>query len=72
MINGKPFNIVLYENIMKEIWYISKNIHTSYNDILKISVHERKQLVKLINEDFERQEAQIKKMKEQSKSKSKR
>jgi hypothetical protein len=38
---------------VKECWYISDNLHTSYTDVLDLSFQERFYLIELINEKQE-------------------
>ena len=37
---------------MKECWYISDNLNTSYTDVLNLSYQERVYLIECINEKF--------------------
>ena len=57
--DGVPFNLWMYDRIIQERYAISKNIHTSYNDTGKITPHERRRLIELINEDVERMKKQF-------------
>ena len=38
---------------MKECWYVSENLHTSYTDVLDMSFIERAYLIKFIKEKQE-------------------
>lgn len=48
--NGEPYGPKRYKEIVKECWYLSDNLNTSYTDILDISFQERVYLIELINE----------------------
>lgn len=45
-----PYGIWKFNQIIKECYFISDNIHTSYTDLLNISVKEKDLLIKYINE----------------------
>jgi hypothetical protein len=51
--NGKPYGPKRFKEIVKECWYISDNLHTSYTDVLDLSFQERFYLIELINEKQE-------------------
>jgi hypothetical protein len=51
--DGKPYGPKRYREIVKECWYISDNLHTSYTDVLDLSYVERIYLLRLINEKHE-------------------
>lgn len=51
--NGRPYAETRYEEIVKECWYISNRLNTSYTDILDISYTERVLLIGFINEQDE-------------------
>ena len=48
--DGTPFGPKRYKEIVKECWYISDNLNTSYSDVLKLSYQERVYLIECINE----------------------
>ena len=48
--DGTPYGPKRYKEIVKECWYISDNLHTSYTDVLDLSFQERFYLIELINE----------------------
>ena len=48
--DGRPIGPRRFKEIIEECWFISKNIHTSYTDILQISPLERKYLIDTIKE----------------------
>jgi hypothetical protein len=48
--DGKPYGPKRFKEIVKECWYISDNLHTSYTDILDLSVAERLYLVECIGD----------------------
>ena len=48
--NGQPYGPIRYKEIVKECWYISDNLNTSYTDVLNLSFQERVYLIECINE----------------------
>ena len=48
--DGKPYGPKRYKEIIKECWYISDNLHTSYTDVLDLSFQERLYLIECIND----------------------
>ena len=51
--DGKPYGPKRYKEIVRECWYISENLHTSYADVLDMSFLERAYLIELIHEKHE-------------------
>lgn len=51
--DGKPYGPKRFKEIIKECWYISDNLHTSYTDVLDMSFMERAYLISLIREKHE-------------------
>ena len=51
--DGSPYGPKRYKEIVRECWYISDNLHTSYTDVLDLSCTERLALIHLINEKNE-------------------
>ncbi len=47
--DGTPYGPKRFKEIVKECWYISDNLHTSYTDVLDLSFQERFYLIELIN-----------------------
>jgi len=64
MNNGKPYAPYRFKEIVKERWYISKSINTSYNDLGKITPREKDYILEFIIEENKRTEDYIKKQKE--------
>jgi hypothetical protein len=50
--DGKPYGPVRYKEIVKECYLISKNINTSYTDILDITPIERTYLLQFIADEI--------------------
>ena len=48
--DGTPYGPKRYKEIVRECWYISDALHTSYTDVLDISFQERLYLIECINE----------------------
>lgn len=69
--DGQPFGPKRYKEIVKECWYISDNLHTSYTDVLDMSFQERYYLIECINEKQERTKKMMEEMKAQQKAKKK-
>ena len=61
--DGKPYGPKRYKEIVKECWYISDNLHTSYTDVLDLSFQERFYLIQYINEKQEATKEAIEKAK---------
>lgn len=51
--NGKAYGPKRFKEIVKECWYISDQLHTSYTDVLDLSVQERIYLIECINKKIE-------------------
>lgn len=47
--DGSAYGPKRYKEIVKECWYISDNLNTSYTDILDLSFQERLYLIECIN-----------------------
>ena len=61
--DGTPYGPKRYKEIVKECWYISDNLHTSYTDVLDLSFQERFYLIQYINEKQEATKEAIEKAK---------
>lgn len=48
--DGKPYGPIKYKEIVKECWFISDNLHTSYTDVLNLSFQERVYLIECIKQ----------------------
>lgn len=55
-----PYRPERYKQIVLECYYISRNINTSYNDILEISPRERELLRDYVREEQENTNKQLK------------
>lgn len=59
--DGKPYGPKRFKDLVKECWFISDNLHTSYTDVLDISYQERLFLIEFIrNKQVETEKAMIK------------
>ena len=47
--DGSPYGPKRFKDLVKECWYISDNLHTSYTDVLDLSYAERVYLIEFIN-----------------------
>ena len=59
--DGTPYGPKRYKEIVKECWYVSDNLHTSYTDVLNLAYIDRVYLINCINE---KKEATMKAMEE--------
>ena len=48
--DGTPYGPKRYKEIVKECWYVSDNLNTSYTDVLDLAYSDRIYLIKCINE----------------------
>lgn len=48
--DGTAYGPKRYKEIVKECWYISDNLHTSYTDVLNLAYQDRVYLIECINE----------------------
>ena len=55
--DGSPYGPKRFKDLVRECWYISDQLHTSYSDVLDMSFMERVYLIECINE---KQEATVK------------
>ena len=46
-----PFGPVRYKQITKEIYYITKNLHIPYSDVMAMTPRERSYLLEFMSED---------------------
>lgn len=51
-----PYGVVRFEEIIQECYIISKNIHTSYTDLLDITPREKNMMLELLNNEAKRQQ----------------
>ena len=49
---GKPYGPERYRRIVQECYLISKNMNTSYTDVLKMTPIEREYLINFLLEDY--------------------
>jgi hypothetical protein len=59
--DGTPYGPKRYKEIVKECWYVSDNLNTSYADVLNLAYQDRIYLIEYINE---KKEATVKAMEE--------
>ena len=67
--DGKPYGPFKFKALIKELYVISKNCHTSYTDLLNITPTEKDELINLIVEDSKRQTEAWEKQKQAAKNK---
>lgn len=51
--DGTPYGPKRFKELVRECWFISENLNTSYTDILDISSVERAYLLEFIHEKHE-------------------
>jgi hypothetical protein len=51
--DGSAYGPKRYKEIVRECWYISDHLNTSYTDVLNLSYQERLYLIECINEKIE-------------------
>ena len=49
--DGQPYAPIRFRELVKECYLISKNMHTTYMDVLKMSSTERKYLIQFLVEE---------------------
>lgn len=64
--DGKPYAPLRYEELVKECYLISKNLNTSYIDVLKITPVERKYLIKFLIQEAKHNQEMIEKSREEA------
>ena len=69
--NGKEvlYAPLRYKQLVFECYKISHQIHTSYTDVLNMSVRERNYLLEFIDQELEQNKENLKKLQQQSKTK---
>ena len=53
--DGKPFGPIRFKQIVHDCYLISKNMNTSYNDVLDITPAEREYLLEFLEADAKKQ-----------------
>lgn len=69
--DGTPYGPKRYKELVKECWYISDQLHTSYTDVLDLSVQDRIYLIECINEKHTATQKAVEQLKAQHNSKNK-
>lgn len=65
--NGEmPYGVYRFNQIIEECYVISKVIHTSYLDLMDISVMEKDKMLEFINEENKRNQEELDKIKRKS------
>jgi hypothetical protein len=63
--DGKPYGPKRFKEIVKECWFLSDQMNTSYSDILDLSVQERFYIAECIKEKHETQKRLLEDIKAQ-------
>ncbi len=66
--DGKPYGPKRFKELVKECWFISEHIHTSYKDVLDLSVQERIYLSECIHDKLEATNKAIEEIKQKNKN----
>ena len=53
--DGKPYAPERVNEIIRQAYLISRQIHTSYNDVLDVSPMEREKLLDIVTEELNKQ-----------------
>lgn len=61
--DGRPYGPIRYKEIVKECYIISKNINTSYNDLMQITPTERNYMLEFLTDEAKRREEMLQKKK---------
>lgn len=67
--NGENYGPIRYKEIVEERWYISKHLHTSYNDVGEITPIERNYLIEFIVRELDKEKESMEKMRQQMNAK---
>lgn len=67
--NGEeiPYGVWKFNELVRECYFISDNIHTSYKDLLEITPKEKSLLIKYINDKNKAEKDALEKMKQTKK-----
>ena len=66
--DGKPYGPIRYKEKVKERYILSKHMHTSYKDTGEITPVERQYLIEFLAEDVKKQNEEMEKLKQKSRS----
>lgn len=67
--DGQPYGPFRYKEIVKECYVISKNINTSYTDLMKITPLERRFMIEFLLEESKKNQEMLDKAKRERQSK---
>lgn len=67
--NGDPYGPKRFKELVRECWFISDQLHTSYKDVLDMSVTERIHIMSCIQEKQETTQKAIAQARQQAKAK---
>ena len=67
--DGTPYGPKRYKELVKECWYISDQLNTSYTDVLDLSYQERVFLIECIAEKQQATKKAIEVMQQQNQNK---
>ena len=70
--DGTPYGPKRFKEIVKECWYISDNLNTSYADVLDLSYQERIYLIEFINSKKDETQKALDQVQAKAKANSKR
>ena len=59
--DGEPYGPIRFRELVRECYIISKNMNTTYSDVLKMSSIERKYLIKFLIDEAKQRDEMIKK-----------
>ena len=67
--DGKPYGPIRYKEIVRERYWLTKNLNTSYNDLGEITPLERYYLLEFLAEEIKKAKEVAEKRKQETKSK---
>lgn len=62
--DNKPYAPFRYKEIVQECYVISKNLNTSYTDLMKVTPTERGYMLEFLNEEYDRTQRELQKIKD--------
>ena len=64
--DGKPYGPIRVKLILEQCYLLTRYLHISYTDVLKISPLEREHLLKLLSQEFEKSKKYIEEQRQKS------
>ena len=61
--DGQPYGPIRYKELVKEAYIITRNLNTTYNDVVMLNPTERKYLIKFLIDESKQRDEMIQKRK---------